>query len=79
MDDENKNIERDKELKEQQGEVQKEFKGFFQSLKEYLPKLLNIKHGTDKESTAERIREGISIKGHTAWIWFFRFLLPLLD
>lgn len=75
MDDENKNIERDKELKEQQGEVQKEFKGFFQSLKEYLPKLLNIKHGTDKESTAERIREGISIKGHTAWILVFSILI----
>lgn len=67
--------ERDKKLKEQQEEVQKEFKGFFQSLKEYLPQLLNIKLDTDKESTAERIRSGISIKGQTAWILVFSILI----
>ena len=68
-------LERDKELKDQQEEVQKEFKGFFESLKEYLPKLLTIRVGTDKEATAERIREGISIKGHTAWILVFSILI----
>src|SRR5210317_990814 len=68
-------LERDKKLKEHQDEVQKEFKGFFQSLKEYLPKLLTIKVDTDKEATAERIREGISIKGHTAWILVFSILI----
>ncbi len=67
--------ERDKELKEQQGEVQKEFKGFFESLKEYIPKLLTIRVDTDKEATAERIREGISIKGQTAWILVFSILI----
>lgn len=68
-------LERDKKLKDQQEEVQKEFKGFFESLKEYLPKLLTIRIGTDKEATAERIREGISIKGHTAWILVFSILI----
>ena len=68
-------LERDKKLKEQQDEVQKEFKGFFQSLKEYLPKLLTIKVDTDKEATAERIRSGVSIKGHTAWILVFSILI----
>ena len=68
-------LQREKQLKEQQDEVQKEFKGFFQSLKEYLPKLLTIRHGTDKEATAERIREGISIKGQTAWILVFSILI----
>ncbi len=68
-------LQRDKQLKEQQDEVQKEFKGFFQSLKEYLPKLLTIRMGTDKEATAERIREGISIKGQTAWILVFSILI----
>ena len=67
--------ERDKELKEQQGEVQKEFKGFFESLREYIPKLLTIRVGTDKEATAERIREGISIKCQTAWILVFSILI----
>ncbi len=76
MEEKNKEeLERDKELKEQQGEVQKEFKGFFESLKEYIPKLLTIRVGTDKEATAERIREGISIKGQTAWILVFSILI----
>ena len=68
-------LDREKELKEQQGEVQKEFKGFFESLREYIPKLLTIRVGTDKESTAERIREGISIKGQTAWILVFSIFI----
>ncbi len=68
-------LERDKKLKEQQGEVQKEFKGFFESLREYIPKLLTIRVGTDKEATAERIREAISIKGQTAWILVFSILI----
>jgi len=76
MDDINKeDIEQDKKLKEQKEEVHKEFKGFFQSLKEYLPQLLNIKKGTDKETTAQTIKEGISMKGHTAWILVFSILI----
>lgn len=67
--------EQDEKLKQQQEEVQKEFQGFFQSLREYLPQLLNIKKGTDKEATAELIRDGISIKGHTAWILVFSILI----
>ena len=65
----------DKKLEEKKEEVQKEFKGFFQSVKEYLPHLLNIKKGTDKEATAETIKEGISMKGHTAWILVFSILI----
>lgn len=76
MEEKNKDEqEHHKELKEQQGEVQKEFKGFFESLREYVPKLLTIRVDTDKESTAERIREGISIKGQTAWILVFSILI----
>ncbi len=68
-------VEEDKKFQEQKEEVQKEFKGFFQSLKEYIPKLLSIRQDTDKEATAERIRENISIKGHTAWILVFSILI----
>ena len=76
MEEKNKDeLEREKKLKEQQGEVQKEFKGFFESLKEYIPKLLTIRVDTDKESTAARIREGISIKGQTAWILVFSIFI----
>ena len=65
----------DKKFKEQRDDVQKEFKGFFESLKEYLPQLLSIKKDTDKERTAKTIREGVSIKGHTAWILVFSILI----
>ncbi len=56
-------VEEDKKFQEQKEEVQKEFKGFFQSLKEYIPQLLSIRRDTDKEATAKTIREGVSIKG----------------
>lgn len=69
------NLEEEKKFQEQKEEVQKEFKGFFQSLKEYIPQLLNIKRDTDKEATARTIREGISIKGQTAWILVFSILI----
>lgn len=65
----------DQKLKDQKTEVHKEFKGFFQSLSEYLPQLLSIRPGTDKELTAATIREGISIKGHTAWILVFSIFI----
>ena len=76
MDEKDKvQIEEDKKFKEQKEDVQKEFKGFFQSLREYIPQLLNIKTGTDKEATAKTIREGVSIKGQTAWILVFSILI----
>ncbi|MEL4455817.1 TIGR00341 family protein [Lutimonas vermicola] len=65
----------DKKFQEQKEEVQKEFKGFFQSLKEYIPQLLSIRRDTDKEATAKTIREGVSIKGQTAWILVFSILI----
>lgn len=68
-------IEEDKKFKEHKEEVQKEFKGFFESLKEYIPQLLSIRTGTDKEATAKTIREGVSIKGQTAWILVFSILI----
>ena len=76
MDEKDKvQLEEDKKFKEHKEDVQKEFKGFFQSLREYIPQLLNIKTGTDKEATAKMIREGVSIKGQTAWILVFSILI----
>jgi uncharacterized hydrophobic protein (TIGR00271 family) len=68
-------IDNDKKFEDQKAEVQKEFEGFFLSLKEYVPQLLSIRKGTDKEATAEKIREGVSIKGHTAWILVFSIFI----
>lgn len=56
-------------------EVHKDFKGFFASLKEFLAELLNIKVGTDKEATVQTIKEGIPMKGHTAWILVLSILV----
>jgi uncharacterized hydrophobic protein (TIGR00271 family) len=75
MDDLEKKTDQDKNLDQQKEEVQNEFKGFFRSLKDYLPELLNIKKGTDKETTAQTIKEGISMRGHTAWILVFSILI----
>jgi len=65
----------DNSLDKKKEEVQKDFIGFYQSLKEYLPKLLSIRTDTDKEATAKTIREGISIKGQTAWILVLSILI----
>jgi len=56
-------------------DVQKDFKGFFHSLKEFLSELLNIRVNTDKDATAQTIKDGISMKGHTAWILVFSILI----
>ena len=65
----------DEKIEEHKEEVQKEFKTFFESLKDFFDELLNIKAGTDKEATAESIRKGISMKGHTAWILVFSIFI----
>ena len=67
--------EEENELNKQKEDVRKDFKGFFVSLKEFLTELLDIKKGTDKELTAQTIREGISMQGHTAWILVFSILV----
>ncbi len=65
----------EQKLDKQKEDVQKDFKGFYASLKGFLAELLNIKQDTDKEATAETIKEGISMKGHTAWILVFSILI----
>ena len=65
----------DNALNQQKEDVKKDFKGFFQSLKEFLSELLDIKKDTNREATAKNIREGISMKGHTAWILIFSILI----
>ena len=67
--------EQGQKIEEQKEEVQKEFKDFFKSTKVFLSEILNIKKGTDKEATAQTIKEGISMKGHTAWVLIFSILV----
>lgn len=45
------------------------------NIKEYLTHLFDIKTGTSKAGTVQDIKDGISIKGHTAWILIFSILI----
>ncbi len=45
------------------------------NIKEYLTHLFDIKKGTSKAGTIQDIKDGISIKGHTAWILIFSILI----
>ena len=45
------------------------------NIKEYLSKLFDIKRGTSKAGTIQDIKDGISIRGHTAWILIFSILI----
>jgi len=45
------------------------------NIKEYLFHLFDIKKGTNKAGTIQDIKDGISIRGHTAWILIFSILI----
>jgi uncharacterized hydrophobic protein (TIGR00271 family) len=45
------------------------------SLKQFFYEILDLKHSTDLEATNNLIVEGISMKGHTAWILIFSILI----
>ncbi len=65
----------DEKIEDHKEEVQKEFKDLSKSAKGFFSELLNIKSGSDKEATAESIKKGISMKGHTAWILVFSIFI----
>ncbi len=65
----------DQKVDEQKEKVGKEFKGFWYNFKDFFKELLNIRISTDKEKTAQIIRDGISVKGHTAWILIFSIFI----
>jgi len=73
MEQENNKVEIDLDVKKQ--EVKKEFSGFFGSIKRFLKHLLEIRTDTNKEGTVQQIKDGISMKGHTAWILVFSILI----
>lgn len=45
------------------------------NIKEYLVHLFDIKKGTSKSGTIQDIKDGISIRGHTAWILIFSIII----
>ncbi len=70
--DSNENL-RDQEAEQKKTDkakehVQKEAKGFFRSLRDFMADFLDIRYNTDKATTIDSIKGDISFKGHTAWI-----------
>ncbi len=45
------------------------------NIKEYLIHFFDIKKGTSKAGTIQDIKDGISIRGHTAWILIFSIII----
>lgn len=63
------------ELKEKEEIVKKEATGLLGGIKEFLTVLLDIKNDTNKDGTAQAIKDTISMQGHTAWILVFSILI----
>jgi len=49
--------------------------GIWNSIKQFLNELLDIRKDTDKKATIEDIKGNISMKGHTAWVLVFSILI----
>lgn len=60
---------------DKQENVKKEFKSFAASVKEFFSELLDLREGTDKKETIQKIKDGIPVKSHTAWILIFSIII----
>lgn len=67
--------EKDEHLEKKKKEVKQEFKGFLDSFKDFIYNLLNIKDETDKELTITKIKSGIAVKSHNAWVLIFSIII----
>lgn len=68
-------MENNQQSQPSQENVKREFKSFAQSLKDFFVELLDIREGTDQQETIQKVKDGISMKGHTAWILVFSILI----
>lgn len=65
----------EEKLSERKKGVQKEWTGLLESIRFFLVELLDIREGTDKKETIQKIKDGIPVKSHTAWILIFSILI----
>jgi|TARA_B110000285_G_C15123479_1_gene618677 uncharacterized hydrophobic protein (TIGR00271 family) len=65
----------DHQSESKQKNVKKEFKNLATSLKDFFLELLDIREGTDKKVTIQKIKDGINVKSHTAWILVFSIII----
>jgi uncharacterized hydrophobic protein (TIGR00271 family) len=71
---ENQDIEQEKLDQQKQG-IKNDFKDFLGSIKAFLLDLLDIREGTDRKETIQKIKDGIQVKSHTAWILIFSIII----
>jgi len=67
--------EENEQISHQKENVKKEFKGLFSTLKTLVFDLLNIREDTDKELTITKIKAGIPVKSHNAWVLIFSIVI----
>ncbi|MDO6738224.1 DUF389 domain-containing protein [Wenyingzhuangia sp. 2_MG-2023] len=65
----------EEDLDQKKKEVQEGFNGFFSATKDFILNLLNIREDTDKELTIAKIKSGIAVKSHTAWVLIFSIFI----
>jgi len=71
--EEQKNQQEQTEVKQEN--VKKEFKSFASSILAFFKDLLDIREGTDKSETIEKIKVGIQVKNQTAWVLVFSIII----
>jgi uncharacterized hydrophobic protein (TIGR00271 family) len=52
-----------------------DFRSIWRDFKDFLSKVLDIRHDTDKSGTIEDVKNNISMQGHTAWVLVFSILI----
>ncbi|MGY5352859.1 DUF389 domain-containing protein [Wenyingzhuangia sp. IMCC45533] len=62
-------------LNQKKEEVKQGFRGFFTAFKTFLTDLLSIREETDKELTITKIKAGIPVKSHNAWVLVFSIFI----
>jgi len=60
---------------ESKKETSNSFKAFTRAFRRFMVKLLDIREGTDIPETIDKIKEGIEVKSHTAWILIFSIFI----
>ncbi|WP_139958649.1 DUF389 domain-containing protein [Flavicella sediminum] len=65
----------DENLIQQKEGIKKDFSDFLQGIRKFLIQLLDIREGTNKAETIQQIKDGITVKSHTAWILIFSILI----
>ncbi len=71
---ENQGLEEQKLTEKKEG-VKKGFSDFLINIKTFMIELLDIREGTNRKETIDKIKDGIPVKSHRAWILIFSILI----